>query len=515
MADIVILPEQTIGGFSELSPGIMALNVPIAIPVVVGETYRVTWGADEFVCKAMDVNGQTGFGNLAVAGLGADTQEPFLVAFSTNSTTILTNDTEITTVNVAIYQVVEADKEYLIWGSTLKAIGNAIREKTGKTDAISPNDMPGEIRGITGGGGGSGGSSDDVRYVTFMSYDGTVEYGKIPVAVGYDCPNPKFDTPKRESTAQYKYTFAGWSTVANGGVDENALKAVTEDRIVYANFIATVIYYTISYYDGDTLLKTEQLPYGATPSYSPKKSGSTFTGWLPEVATVTEDASYYAQWVEQITFANGSWEQISNISESGMASETFAVGDTKEITWGGKSYKLVVLGFDHDDLADGSGKAGMTIGCMTAYPTKQSAYASYKAHSLMDYSDSNIRSTISGFSSSPDLSDIVAVAKPVTKYSYRNGDATNILTTDTFFAFSMTEVGTGDKTTGTKYPYFTDNNSRKVVSAGTETNVGYWLRDAYYINGNKYWYHVQPGGTGSMVTDSGTPNYYPVFGFCI
>jgi hypothetical protein len=38
---------------------------------------------------------------------------------------------------------------------TLTNIGNAIREKTGKNNLISPGSMPKEIRSITGGGGGS------------------------------------------------------------------------------------------------------------------------------------------------------------------------------------------------------------------------------------------------------------------------------------------------------------------------------------------------------------------------
>lgn len=40
--------------------------------------------------------------------------------------------------------------------STLTAIGDAIREKTGKADLIAPGDMPAEISSITTGGGGGG-----------------------------------------------------------------------------------------------------------------------------------------------------------------------------------------------------------------------------------------------------------------------------------------------------------------------------------------------------------------------
>ena len=41
--------------------------------------------------------------------------------------------------------------EYLIQDTTLTAIGDAIRTKTGKTEAITPENMPTEIDGIKSG----------------------------------------------------------------------------------------------------------------------------------------------------------------------------------------------------------------------------------------------------------------------------------------------------------------------------------------------------------------------------
>lgn len=148
-------------------------------------------------------------------------------------------------------------------------------------------------------------TSPDVRYVTFMNHDGTVELGKKAVAVGDDCADPIargiIDTPTKESDVQYDYTFSGgWATEPGGGIDADALKNVTEDRTVYANFIAAVRYYTITYYDSDgkTVLKTETLAYGATPSYKPSKEGYKVGGWIPEITAVTGDAGYTVQWEE-------------------------------------------------------------------------------------------------------------------------------------------------------------------------------------------------------------------------
>ena len=64
--------------------------------------------------------------------------------------------------------------EYLIQDTTLTDIADAIREKTGKTDAMTPLEMPGEIAAIQGGGGG--GVAVSPKEVNFIDYDGTVLY---------------------------------------------------------------------------------------------------------------------------------------------------------------------------------------------------------------------------------------------------------------------------------------------------------------------------------------------------
>lgn len=53
-----------------------------------------------------------------------------------------------------IWSEAAEEKLYEIKESTLKAIANAIRAKTGKTELIPPENMPGEIDGISSSGGG-------------------------------------------------------------------------------------------------------------------------------------------------------------------------------------------------------------------------------------------------------------------------------------------------------------------------------------------------------------------------
>ena len=90
-----------------------------------------------------------------------------------------------------------------VLGELFQDIADAIREKTGGTETMSPADFPAEIGAITTGGG----SVEGVHFVTFMSEDGTVELYKRPVADGDDCADVVerglIPAPTKESTAQY------------------------------------------------------------------------------------------------------------------------------------------------------------------------------------------------------------------------------------------------------------------------------------------------------------------------
>ena len=53
--------------------------------------------------------------------------------------------------------------------------------------------------------------------------------------------------------------------------------------------------------------------------------------------------------------ANNTWAQIDQASREGKAKELWNLGDEKD--------GFVICGFDHDDLADGTGKAGISFVC--------------------------------------------------------------------------------------------------------------------------------------------------------
>lgn len=188
--------------------------------------------------------------------------------------------------------------QYLIQDTTLTDIADAIRAKTGSSDEIRVSDMASQIESISAGGG----SMEGVHVVTFMSYDGTTELYKRPVADGDDCADPVtrgyISTPTKASTEQYDYSYVGWATTLNGERDANALKAVKADKTVYAAFATKARSYTATFYDDKgNIIGTAQAGYGTkvTPPDA-TKDGYTFDGWTPSDLTLYGDTSFVGSW---------------------------------------------------------------------------------------------------------------------------------------------------------------------------------------------------------------------------
>ena len=132
--------------------------------------------------------------------------------------------------------------------------------------------------------------------VTWANYDGSVLkqdsgilYGVTPTYVG--------DTPAREETAEYTFTFSGWSP---------NVTSVKGDVTYTAVFSAEKKKYTVSWknYDGTFLETDEDVLYGTIPTYDgavPTRAGDlnysyTFSGWTPSVAEITGDTVYTANY---------------------------------------------------------------------------------------------------------------------------------------------------------------------------------------------------------------------------
>ncbi len=378
------------------------------------------------------------------------------------------------------------------------------------------------------------GSSADVRYVTFMSHDGLTEYGKKAVAVGDDCADPIargiFGTPTRESDAQYNYTHNGWATEQNGSADADWNKSITEDNTVYASFAADVRYYTITYYDSDgvKVLKTESLPYGAIPEYIPTNDDYSFDGWTPALSVVTGNASYIVKWAEKPSFAGSSWAKLSEVSESGKASEYFKVGDTKIIDFtasDGTIYKvtLAIADFNHDPLAsDASVMAGMTIDC-TVVPNETTAWASTQTNGCHPLNANYIIDDFLQTVKTQLPEELQAVIKTIKKTVRNSASNTTSYSSKSYdlFPYTLKELGlwtSSNAWEGELYPLFETEANRIAKNMDTGEAVKYWSHSVgqestYYIKG----YYVGADGTySSYGRQTLHTTQLPVkFGFCI
>ena len=181
--------------------------------------------------------------------------------------------------------------------STLKGICDAIRAKKETTDLIPVTNIAAEIEGITGGSV----DTDLVKYVHFMSEDGTTELFAMPVLNGDDCKDPiehgDIETPTKESTEAYNYSYSGWAMVSGDPAVASPLANITKDKTVYAAFEESARYYTANFYDGDTLMQTSQVAYGteATPPNTVKE-GYAFVAWTPSDLTITGDTDFVGTW---------------------------------------------------------------------------------------------------------------------------------------------------------------------------------------------------------------------------
>lgn len=190
------------------------------------------------------------------------------------------------------------------------------------------------------------------------------------------------------------------------------------------------------------------------------------------------------------SFAETSWSDIAKLSEAGYAASVFKVGDEKQITLTtGEIITMVILGFDHDDLASGGGKAGITLG------TKNSLATSYAMNSSSTNSGgwkaSKMRTETMAMLYDEQLpSDVKSVIKPVYKVTaLYESSGTPDTTEDNLFLFSLEEV------MGTNM--YSSTSQRSFSGEGSQYE---YFRNATIPS--------PTSGTGSFSTLAGTGCFY-------
>lgn len=240
--------------------------------------------------------------------------------------------------------------------ATLESVKKKIRSLIDAANAVTGNSETDLTRAMNtlSAGYGRGTSEDAFRYVTFMAADNETVESKVTVAPRFFLSS--FNTPSltKESTAEHDFTHVGWSLTPEGEAS-SILGDIREDLTLYPVFEASARKYTVRFWDGDKLLRTEIVPCHGSSSYAYKKVGAYFKRWEPAPEDVTQDLDCYGVW-EAASFATDSWDQISQHARAGVAGSYYKVGDTRHIQL--ESGETVVMIISEINRAAGLSEGG-------------------------------------------------------------------------------------------------------------------------------------------------------------
>jgi len=237
-----------------------------------------------------------------------------------------------------------------------------------------------------------------------------------------------------------------------------------------------------------------------------------------------------------------SWADIRKVADAGLASEYWAVGDTKTITLNGQvgnytfsnfPIDVFILGFDHNGGIEGENRIDFQIGkiggkdialCNGERDTEQTLDGYFHMNPSFTnaggWKDSVMRRTLLGSANAPTNplanslmaalpADVRAVMRPVTKYTDNTGGGINTAdcvtaTEDWLFLLSEFEVfgpsgntNLAEQNYQLQYQYYKNGNSKVAYDhSANSTAVGWWLRSPHYASNNTFRTVSSKGGSG-------------------
>lgn len=243
----------------------------------------------------------------------------------------------------------------------------------------------------------------------------------------------------------------------------------------------------------------------------------------------------------KVSFSEATPEQIAAIASAGLASEYFNVGDETNIELTtGEVITVVILGFNHDDLADGSGKAPISIGMKNLLATTYRMNATGTNAGGWDESEMRTSTMNTLFNLLP--TGWKNIIKTVNKKATAGSQSENITTSaDKLWLLAMSEIFSATSiensststianyadaynAEGTQYKYYEnligDNNGGtatnslliKKLSNGSGSAYNWWLRSPSVSLSVSFRYISSTGGVNNNAANS---TYGVSFGFCV
>lgn len=199
------------------------------------------------------------------------------------------------------------------------------------------------------------------------------------------------------------------------------------------------------------------------------------------------------------------WEEISYISSNGLAGEYgFAVGDEKNITLStNEALTLAIMDFDHDDLADGTGKAGIT------FATKDLITET----GWMNKTNTNV----GGWTGSEMYNWLQNTFMPTLPTDA--GKQSSVINTDAMKLFFFSEIETLGSVhgsvagEGSQYDYYVISANRiKGLSNGTGSADDWWTRSPVKFSSSNFCCVSTSGGD---LNSAASYSNGVCFGFCV
>ena len=180
----------------------------------------------------------------------------------------------------------------------------------------------------------------------------------------------------------------------------------------------------------------------------------------------------------------------------------------------GKTLEYRIIGINHDDLADGSGKAGLT------FEATNSALGYQKMNATNTNAGGWEKSELRGRLNTGDLwsllpSELQSKVKAVTKMTDNQGGGkagTPTATTDKVFLLSATEVWGDMQSDGTQYEYYKSKGVTTSNYSGASSGYYHWTRSVY-PNGSTNFRFVYDSGDWNYNYAAITHYVFPAFSF--
>lgn len=218
-------------------------------------------------------------------------------------------------------------------------------------------------------------------------------------------------------------------------------------------------------------------------------------------------------------FAENTWERIVEVCQAGKVPNTWVVGDSKTMLIGETEYQIDIIGKNHDDLADGSGKAALTLQLHSCYAEKLKFN-----NTLSSGADTNAGGWESSLMRTTHLPAILALMPAEVQSGIRevskkttagSKSRTIVTTTDKLFLLSEIEargrVQWASSEEGAQYDYYEADSSRRVKTWNGSASA-WWLRSPVLTSTGDICF-VDYDGTSSYY---GASNVYGVaFAFCL